>query len=370
MRNHLCAKAACLYDRRSFLSNLALAALAPAARFQATAASQSIDKGIRGFDFSSLKGPLTANGAFFIRNHFNVPVLNSSAWKLRVMGRVRTPLEVDYQELVSQRARSLTATVECAGNPVGGAGVSTATWSGIGLRELLEQAGLQAGVKCIRLVGADQGSVGESFGLSIPYSRSIPLDKALKPETLLAYQMNGVPLPAEHGYPLRALVAGWYGMDSVKWLQSVEALDHEDQGYFMTQRYVATRLRAVGSERRALTRMRVKSQIARPREGEILPLGPYSLHGAAWAGEKKVVEVEVSVDGGETWAQATLETAPEPYAWVLWSFEWVPKFPGDYTVTVRATDEEGTTQVHSPDLLRLDDYEDNWWHSVRCSVHG
>jgi DMSO/TMAO reductase YedYZ molybdopterin-dependent catalytic subunit len=368
VRNLFHTKAAWLYDRRSFLSRLALAALPRGLAFQAPHTQQSVDMGIQGSEFSSLQGPITANSAFFTRNHFNAPVLSSSAWKLRVTGMVRTPLEVAYPELVRQPSTSLTATVECAGNPVGGAGVGTATWTGIGLRELLERAGLQPGVKWIRLVGADQGSVEEPFGLSIPYSRSIPLDKALKPETILAYQMNSLPLPTAHGYPLRAIVTGWYGMDSVKWLQGIEALDHEDQGYFMTQRYVATRLLAVGSERRPLTQMRVKSQIARPRAGEILPLAPYTIRGAAWAGEKKIAGVEVSADGGKSWKQATLEAAPQPYAWVLWSFEWAPQSPGTYTLIVRAADDEGTTQLRSPDLLRLDDYEDNWWHTVKCSV--
>src|SRR5205823_4442594 len=146
------------------------------------------------------------------------------------------------------------------------------------------------------------------------------------------YQMNGVELPPEHGYPVRAIIPGWYGMDSVKWLVEVEALDHEDTSYFMTDKYVAVRLRAIGADFRSLTGMHIKSQIARPQGGEVLPLKPYLIKGAAWAGERRVATVEVSINAGKDWATAAFETKADPYTWVLWSYRWVPKAHGKYTI--------------------------------------
>src|SRR5207249_1230031 len=151
--------------------------------------------------------------------------------------------------------------LECAGNAVGSGGVSTATWKGVSLGTLLEEAGIGPGVRYIQLVGADRGTEHSSHA-PISFARSIPLAKAMHPDTLLALRMNGATLPVEHGYPLRAIVPGWYGMDSVKWLVHIEALDHEDESFFMTQRYMAVRLQTVGSQQDPLTRMRVKSQIA------------------------------------------------------------------------------------------------------------
>lgn len=369
MRNHSSLKTRWPLSRRQFLSRLALAALPPSAALRVAGAEQiNDDSGVQGFDFSSLQTPLTANNAFFIRNHFKVPPLSSEHWRLRVTGAVRNPFELSYREIASQPGRNLTVTLECAGNVVGGGGVSTASWTGIGLRELLDRASLQPSVKFIRFVGSDQGSVEDSAGPPIPFTRSIPLEKAVSSDTLLAYQMNGALLSAEHGYPVRAIVPGWYGMDSVKWLARIEALDHEDGGYFMTERYVSARLLAVGSLRAPVTRMRVKSQIARPREGDVLPAEPYVIRGAAWAGENKIARVEVSVDSGKSWALAALETTPQPYTWTLWNQRWVPPGPGAYTATVRAIDDQGNIQPPSQDPLQIDGYEDNWYHAVHCEV--
>src|SRR5215831_15344938 len=227
MRNHWSSTTSLTPNRRQFLSRLVLAALPLPARLRAAGADQSADLGIQGPDFSSVRTPITPNNQFFIRNNFSVPLLNPESWKLRVTGAVRHPLELDYREITNQPNRSLMVTLECAGNPVGGGGVSTATWTGTALRELLDRAGIEPGVKFVRFVGGDQGSVNGFSESPVSFMRSIPLDKALNWDTLLAHQMNGGVLPAEHGYPLRAIVPGWYGMDSVKWLTQIEALDRE-----------------------------------------------------------------------------------------------------------------------------------------------
>jgi DMSO/TMAO reductase YedYZ molybdopterin-dependent catalytic subunit len=351
--------------RRQFLSRMAV--------FPYTLALQAAGFGqnneLRGADtdLSSLSSLVTPNSRFFIRNHFPVPVVSVDDWKLTVTGRLGSPREITFRDILQLPNRHLTVTVECAGNGVGGGAVSTATWAGVPLRELLSPAGLEPGVRFIRLTGGDRGGI-ETGTQQIPFARSIPLDKAMHPDTLLAFEMNGAPLSGEHGYPVRTVVPGWYGMDSVKWLVAIEALDHEDLSHFMTERYVASHLLAVGTRRQPISRMRVKSQITTPREGERLPLRTAVIRGATWAGESKVSTVEVSVTEGKVWVTAELEGTPQPYAWVFWKCVWTPPVSGKYTIVARATDAEGRTQPVSKDWLRFDQYENNWYHTVRCEV--
>jgi DMSO/TMAO reductase YedYZ molybdopterin-dependent catalytic subunit len=354
-------------NRRKFLSVLSVVPLSRPIGESVLRESPRGDTEIRGFDFSSLEDVLTPNDRFYLRDHFPVPRLADQEWRLQVSGHVRTPFTIGYTEILRLPRRDLTVTVECAGNGVGEGGVSTANWTGIVLRPLLERAGLLPGVKHIRLVGADRGTVGSSSA-AVPYSRSIPLEKALHPDTLLAHGMNGSPLPPEHGHPLRAIIPGWYGMDSVKWLVQIEALTRSDTGYFMTQAYVATRLQTIGSEQRPVTYMQVKSQIARPRNGEVVQRGLYKIRGAAWAGENAVAKVEVSTDAGGTWTAASLAGTSRPYVWTLWEYDWNAGGPGTYTLLVRASNNQGATQPYSRDTLRIDSYEQNSYHSVRCQV--
>lgn len=348
--------------RRQFLSTVALVpALRPAALW-ASRIIRSSDPRIEEFDFTTLRNSITPEEDFYIRDHFPAPRIASRSWRLHIGGHVRSPLELTYADFLRGPARNMVVTLECAGNAVGAGGVSTAEWTGIPLGKLLQQAGLRTEVKQIRLIGAD-GNEGQGFFL-----RSIPVEKALHSDTLLAFQMNGAQLPAEHGYPVRAIVPGWYAMDSVKWLAGIEALDHEDTSPFMTQEYVSVRLQAVGSERTPVTRMQVKSQIAWPADGAVMGTGQYTIRGAAWAGENKVALVEVSTNGGQDWAAASLEKSPAQYAWVLWNYNWEAQRSGEYRISVRATDDKGNTQPAARDPLRVDAYELNWRQSVRCTV--
>jgi len=354
-------------NRREFLTPLALAAAAWPAALRAVGAGQSRDTLIRAVDFSSLRTVLTPNGDFFVRNHFAAPQLSMPSWKLRVTGRIRSALELSYAELMARPKRECAATLECAGNGVGSGGVSTATWTGVSLGGLLKEAGLGSGVRYIRLVGADRGVEGSSSS-PLSFARSIPVEKAMHPDTLLAFQMNGVALPSEHGYPVRAVIPGWYGMDSVKWLIRVEALEHEDETFYMTQRYTAIRLQTVGSEQYPITRMRVKSQIAQPRQGEVLMPGFHMIRGAAWAGENRIAKVEVSTNGGKDWNPADLEKDRRPYAWVLWNHPWHVQVSGTYTIVVRASDDQGNEQPSTRESQRFDSYEQNWYHAIVCTV--
>jgi DMSO/TMAO reductase YedYZ molybdopterin-dependent catalytic subunit len=213
-------------------------------------------------------------------------------------------------------------------------------------------------------VGADRGDDGFE---TAPFARTLPIEKALDPDTLLAYRMNSAPLPPEHGYPLRAVVPGWYAMDSVKWLVGIDALDHSDTGPFMTRDYVARRLEAVGSKSYQLTSLRVKSQIARPRDGETITQKSYSIRGAAWAAGA-LAKVEVSTDGGATWNTPRLEGEPLAYTWSLWNYQWNIETPGRYTLMARARDAAGDEQPRGRDPNRLDTYERNSYHAVECTV--
>jgi DMSO/TMAO reductase YedYZ molybdopterin-dependent catalytic subunit len=282
-----------------------------------------------------------------------------------VAGQVRSPFEISYAELKRETARKLTVTLECAGSGLGG--ISTAIWEGVPLATLLGRARLNAGVKQIRLIGADRGMT-ESGRLPISFARSIPLEKALHPDTIVAFNMNGEALPVRHGYPARVVVPGWYGMDSVKWLAGIEALDRADTSYFMTQHYVAIRLGTVGSERRPVTQMRVKSLIVSPLEGAMVARGLVEIRGAAWAGENRITQVELSTDGGKSWAPATLDNDVRTYTWVMWTYVWDAQKPGTYAIQARATDDRGNSQPPARDSLRVDSYELNWYHSVRFEV--
>jgi DMSO/TMAO reductase YedYZ molybdopterin-dependent catalytic subunit len=354
-------------SRREFLAPPLVVPFWRPAAFRAMGLGQSGDALLREFGISKLTPFPTPNEGFFVRNHFAVPQLAVKEWKLRVMGAVGSPRELDHDQLLELASRELAVTLECAGNGVGTGGVSTATWTGTPLAALLRQANLGRGVKHIRLVGADRGieNTGEP---AETFARSIPLEKALHPDTLLAFHMNGVPLPPEHGFPVRAIVPGWYGMDSVKWLTRIEALERADTSFYMTQRYVAIRLEVIGSDQSPVTRIQVKSMISQPAQGEILPLGPYTTRGAAWAGENNVAQVEVSTDGGENWNAASLEGNPRPYCWRLWNYRWLIAARGTYALSVRATDDQGNAQPATRDSRRLDSYELNWRHSIRCEA--
>ena len=314
--------------------------------------------------FSLPQALLTPADEYFVRNHFSVPKLPPSS-ALRISGLVHSPFEISPADLARQPVRKVTVTTECAGNAVGG--VSTADWEGVPLAALLKRAGLNSKVKFIRLVGADRGTVESET--SIPFARSIPLEKALHPDTIVAFRMNRAAIPVEHGYPLRAIVPGWYGMDSVKWLAGIEALDHADTGYFMTHVYIATRLQTVvGSDQWPVRHMRVKSLVIDPHDGASVAPGLVTIRGVAWAGENRIAQVELTTDGGKSWAPVILGSDIRPYTWVLWSYPWEAQTRGVFTLSVRATDDRGNVQPPARDNLRIDNYELNWYHTIHCEV--
>jgi DMSO/TMAO reductase YedYZ molybdopterin-dependent catalytic subunit len=286
------------------------------------------------------------------------------SWKLKVEGAVETPFELTYEELTKLPTRTLTATLECAGNgrvnltPAvpglqwGQGGVGNAEWGGVPLAAILDKAGLKNSAVEVVLEGADTGQINsdpKSPG-TIHFARSLPIDKAKKDEVLLAHKMNGETLPLYHGHPLRAVVGGWYGMASVKWLTRIVVTDKPFQGFFQSLDYSYFVRRDGLPTLIPVTAVQPKAVLARPGLGEVIPAGKrFRLFGAAWAGERPVNKVDVSLDGGKTWEAAKLLGDVKPVQWVLWEYVWENPARGSASIIARATDDMGNTQPPTRD---------------------
>jgi DMSO/TMAO reductase YedYZ molybdopterin-dependent catalytic subunit len=315
--------------------------------------------------FDRIESYLTPTELFYIRSHFPIPTVDCASYKLRIDGAVRSPLALSYEELRNMPSETRVATLECAGNSrvflvpqVQGAqwelgAVGNAEWTGVPLRALLERAGLAEDACEIVLEGADRGTPKEEPMPPVPisYAWSLSRAKALRSEVLIAYQMNGRELPRDHGFPVRAIVPGHYGMASVKWLTGIQAVREPFQGYWQTTDYAYWASMDGKPVRRALGEMQLKSQIARPRVYETLaPNRIYTIYGAAWSGETDVAEIAVSTDGGRTWTQADFVDPVRRHAWRRWKLDWLtPQEPGLYTLLARARDAAGAVQPEKHD---------------------
>jgi DMSO/TMAO reductase YedYZ molybdopterin-dependent catalytic subunit len=315
--------------------------------------------------FDKLDGFITPTKSFYVRTHFSIPKIDKRDWRLRVEGEVEKPFEIGYDELLQLESRTIPATLECAGNnrnflepkvkgvQWGLGAVGTAEWTGVPLSTLLDRAVVRPTAREIILEGADSGTVEDPKAPSseLKFARSIPLEKASC--VLLAYKMNGTELPPEHGFPVRAIVPGWYAMASVKWLRRILVTDQAFNGYFQTLDYAFWKRRGETMERTPLTEMQTKAEIAKPSQGEVVPASSnVCVHGAAWTGDAEIIKVEVSTDDGSTWKNAMLLGEAKPNAWRLWEFNWeTPAGPGKTKLIARATDSRGRTQPskHDPD---------------------
>lgn len=324
----------------------------------------------------SLAAPLTPTARFYRRSHFPVPRVDAAAWRLRVAGEVERPLALTLADLRAMPRATLAVTLECAGNgrslmtpvpdgtPWGLGAVSTAEFTGARLRDVLEAAGPAPAAAEVLFEGADRGPVAP--GREESFARSLPLAAALDGDVLLAWEMNGEPLAAEHGFPLRLVVPRWYGMASVKWLVEVRLLAGAFRGYFQAEHYVY--LGEPGTpDGTPVTLSRVRSLLAAPADGDAVPLAPVELRGAAWSGAAPVARVEVSTDGGATWTDAGLEPAPSPCAAAPWRLSWLPPARGEYLLMARATDAAGNTQPLAP-LSNALGYGNNCVQRVRVVV--
>jgi DMSO/TMAO reductase YedYZ molybdopterin-dependent catalytic subunit len=310
-----------------------------------------------GLPLEALRFDVTPVGLHYLLTHYDIPEVDPEAWRLEVDGLVERPLSLSLDELRSRPAVEEVVTLECAGNgralvephvvsqPWLLEAVGTARWGGAPLGSILEEAGVREGAAEVLFTGLDRGLEG---GEEQVYARSLPLAEALRGEVLLAYDVNGGPLPPQHGFPLRLLVPGWYGMTSVKWLARVTVLDAPFEGYQMRQAY---RLRHdEGDEGEPLSRVQVRSLLVPPgipeflSRSRIVPAGPCRLRGRAWSGEADVERVEVSTDGGATWSDASLEhESPGRWAWRGWAFDWEAA-PGEHELCCRAHDAAGNAQ--------------------------
>jgi DMSO/TMAO reductase YedYZ molybdopterin-dependent catalytic subunit len=311
------------------------------------------------FPFATLDGFITPNDRFYVLSHFGTPRLDAQTWRLRVEGAVERPLELTYDDLTRMPSRRQVALLECSGNgrvfllpkapgvPWELGGVGNAEWAGVPLAAVLDRAGVKETAVEVILEGADRGERKEepkSPG-TIPFARSVSVAKARR-DVLLAHKMNGVDLPPAHGYPVRAVVPGWHGVASVKWLTRVVVTDEPFLGYFQSLEYTYFERRHGLPGLVPVTEVQVKAQVARPGRGEVVPRDKdYRVHGAAWAGESLVTRVEVSTDGGRSWSDATLLGDPVRHAWRRWEYVWrALGQPGRRIVMARATDDGGRVQ--------------------------
>ena len=309
-----------------------------------------------GMPLELMRHDVTPLGAHYLLTHYDIPFAEAATWRLEIGGLVDTPLCLALDDLRARPVVTSTVTMECAGNgrarllprPVSQPwlheAVGTMSWTGTPLAPLLEEAGLADAVVDLVFTGADHGV---ERGVEQDYARSLRVQEAMSEDVLLVWGCNGVDLPPQHGFPLRLLVPGWYGMASVKWLRRIDAVDSTFDGYQM--RAYALRQRSE-DDGRALTRIAPRALVIPPgfpdfmSRRRVLRPGTHLLQGRAWSGWGEVSAVEVTVDGGATWDLAELGPSAGPSAWLGWSFPWQVTEPGAYAVSARATDATGRTQ--------------------------
>ena len=309
----------------------------------------------------ALRSDITPIGLHYLLTHFDIPKVDADTWQLEVGGLVEKQLTLSLADLQARPPLTMPVTLECAGNgralieprpmsqPWLQGAVGTAEWTGTPLAFLLEEAGLAAEAKEIVFSGLDRGIQGD---LEHAYERSLPVAEAQRDEILLAYEINGQPLPPQHGFPLRLIVPGWYGMTHVKWLHSITAVAEPFTGW---QQDVAYHVRESEEEQgEPVTRIKPRSLMVPPGIPEFLSRtryvapGPCEVEGRAWSGRAPVSRVEFSADSGETWADATLDEPVGEFAWRGWNYAW-DAGPGEHDLCCRATDEAGNVQPLAPE---------------------
>jgi DMSO/TMAO reductase YedYZ molybdopterin-dependent catalytic subunit len=304
---------------------------------------------------------LTPNDLFYVRHHSYAPNVKLDEWKLAVDGEVAQSLALTLDDLKKLPKATVTVTLECAGNgrafydpPVAGiqwekGAVGTARFSGARLADVLKRAGVKPTGKYVALNGADK-----PVGKQPDFIRNVPMDKAMHLDTILAYEMNGQPIPPLHGFPLRAIVPGWEGAYSVKWLNHVQVIDKEHEGFFVKTAYrypnrrVAPGAAVDPKDMIPLTGLIVKSFINAPLDGASVKPGRIRIAGFAWAGESMISRVDVSTNNGGSWTMARLGREREKYAWQSFESDVAITAPGSYLLMARATDDQGRSQPVAP----------------------
>jgi DMSO/TMAO reductase YedYZ molybdopterin-dependent catalytic subunit len=307
----------------------------------------------------ALLGEITPTELHYVRSNFALPPHDGV---LEIGGAVENPFTLTLDDLRARPAVTRVVTLECAGNgrltqtplpvgePWGHYAVSTAEWTGALLHQILEQAGPQANAVDVRFEGADHGPYYEYD--DIRFVRSLDLPDAADPaaEILIAYEMNGAPLSADHGAPFRLIVPRWYGVASVKWLKRIEVIPEEYEGEFQVGHYM---YEWADRPHEPVELMRVRARITDPAPGATIPTGTYTVRGKAWTGSGQITNVDISLTGEGEWIPAQLAPPRGPYEWQDWTFEWQANKPGRHTLRARATDAAGNVQPDVPPWNRL-----------------
>ena len=311
---------------------------------------------------AALEHRLTPNEAFFVRSHFGAPAIDLAPWDVEVTGLVSRPSRLTLADLERLEQATKTAVLQCAGNgrglyrprvpgvPWERGAVGQAEWSGARLADVLDRAGIESGAAHVHFVGGDAPPSPKTPA----FVRSIPLDRARDPATILALRMNGEPLPVLHGGPVRLVVPGWAGNNWFKWIRRIVVARDEAPGPYMQTSYRMPRTpvppgAAPGAvPMDPVTWMNVKSLVAWPERGRVLPAGPVEIRGIAWTGQGHVTKVDVRIDREGEWQSATLLGEPELGAWRPWRLRWESPSRGRHVIEVRAADSMGQVQPESP----------------------
>ena len=358
-------------DRRTFLKQAARLSVAAGAAAlapwhvdlfaQGPSAERRLVRSVKPQDLETPVGLfdswITPNDLFYVRSHLYTPTISLADWTLTVDGLVDEPLKLTMDDLRKLPETTLVATLECAGNgraffdpPVAGiqwerGAVGNARWTGVRLSEVLKRAGSKAGAKFVWCDGADV-----PMGTVPDFIRNVPMMKAFEGDVLLAYAMNGAPLPVANGFPVRLVVPGWEAAYSVKWLTHLTVADREHDGFFVQGAYRYPNRRPVpgttvdAKDMSPLGGMVVKSIITAPADGATHPRGVVVIRGFAWAGEAQITRVEVSTDNGSTWTDARLGTDESRWAWRGFQHYWDARETGSFVIHARAHDNQGRVQ--------------------------
>jgi DMSO/TMAO reductase YedYZ molybdopterin-dependent catalytic subunit len=324
---------------------------------------------------------LVPNELFYIRNHFPYPQIDMATWSLSIGGQCRRPVAFHYDELLKMPRVTKNVTFECAGNkrsfltpPAAGeqygiGAVGNAKWTGVPLSYVLDLAQIDAVVQEIIFTGSDSGQRPDMPG-EFQYQRSLPFQKELLAECLLAYEMNDEPLPFKHGAPVRLIVPGWYGMANVKWLTGITASATPFKGPFQAVDYLYLQREDDYQQAAPVTEMKVNSVITWPSKGEVLRPGTYVLRGLAWTGKGMITKVSVSTDDGASWADAILASQEhQQFTWTFWEYTWTVSTPGHYSLMVKAEDSLGNQQPRVS-AWNVKGYGNNMMHQVPVFVPG
>jgi DMSO/TMAO reductase YedYZ molybdopterin-dependent catalytic subunit len=388
-----------LFSRREFLSSTArvaaAGALAPLVPAVLSAQGAKVAPGKEKLIVRSLRPPdyetpvalldswITPVEHFYVRSHMPAPTgLDPGTWTLQVEGEINTPVTLTLDDLKKMPSATVTAVLECAGNgrsffdpPVAGiqwgkGAIGNARWTGVRMADVLKRAGVKATGRFVTMNGADRG-----MGQQPDFIRQLPIDKAMHADTLVAYEMNGQPIVPLHGFPLRAIVPGWEGAYSVKWLTNLRVIDREFDGFWVATGYrYPTKLVAPGAavdpkDMAPLSGLVVKSLITRPLEGAVIGPGKVDVAGFAWAGEPDIAKVDVSTDHGASWQPARLTGERAKYAWRRFEYTFEARRAESHLILARATDANGRTQPMSPPW-NPSGYLWNAPDSVRIEVKG